>query len=936
MRNQGCVNGTLDEANYSSPMPVIGYVAVATLICLLFMLFDIFAGFREKKRWIPCRFFPLNSVTLTLVAIATKLPVDLTTPMPSAQDQFSKLTGTMLVCIYMGFIMPSLGLTRKSECFSNMVSLTIFVATVFVNSCIQMHTGVIFLFRGENIIVLWFMMLLLVTLWISAKIVNTQKEISTDYIKEQFTNGKGSLLRRLKVCYLHSYATNPQFSLCTKLICPSTCAICVICTAILVRGIIRLFVLKELVVCKRTSDYKWSMWAIVASQVITVFVGCLGTILRLVTMAEHVEGDDLKDACEGIIDNCWLGNRAVTVFISPPIAVVVWIEGLVIAPYTIVAKLVKGFREGRESDDGGCFSICKPDDDDNNDAMKEFKWIQTREMGLDDWTLKKGLQDMKRWVEPVNKIKSSNHLIKLLSETPSRDSLTIFLIQNHSDPAKQRYKISTLSMVILTKVATIFIPSTMSHSLFNSLDEVLEVIHYIDRRMNASSFKSKTKSIVSKALWAGKSVKSFNMEPKFVGSTFGLLLDQAIENIIDLKQRLILEDDVNVKEEVAVIIDFIEHKSYASIEELINNVQQLYVDMLNKFLTQLPGVIFKDIVESPPEDLEERVKLALKIVHKIEKLEAFLQWSFPVGTTISNLIADEVTSIIVHENRSMTTSESNGSANIFTCVGTGKITNVENLKSAPPEINCNTNNVLRPSGELELCKDIDSVLVAVLCIILSIVLIQAVLRSFILKQLLFLCDGSSDYLWSVWVILATQVVTILVGGLGTSFRCSGGNLNSEQTECSDIKEFQDLIRPGEKGLEEWTLRMGSRDMNKWMELSKNNAPNYNINRILSKSALSEDSLINQFKGPAARTCNISSLTVVFLVRIATVCTPPTVGASLSTALNEVFEVIHFVEKKMGSTSFENKRKFKLAKAALEGPNSRDDLQRICKIYRIEA
>ncbi|KAK9138667.1 hypothetical protein Sjap_009261 [Stephania japonica] len=75
MRSQGCVNGTLDEANYSSPMPMIGlYVAAATLVCLLFMLFDILAGFREKKRWIPCRFFPLNSVTLTLLAIATKLP----------------------------------------------------------------------------------------------------------------------------------------------------------------------------------------------------------------------------------------------------------------------------------------------------------------------------------------------------------------------------------------------------------------------------------------------------------------------------------------------------------------------------------------------------------------------------------------------------------------------------------------------------------------------------------------------------------------------------------------------------------------------------------------------------------------------------------------------------------------------------------------------
>ncbi|KAK9138677.1 hypothetical protein Sjap_009271 [Stephania japonica] len=62
-------------------------------------------------------------------------------------------------------------------------------------------------------------------------------------------------------------------------------------------------------------------------------------------------------------------------------------------------------------------------------------------MKLDDWTLKKGIKDMKRWMYPVDKIKSTDHLIKILSGTPpSRDSLT-FLLQNRSDPAKQRHHI---------------------------------------------------------------------------------------------------------------------------------------------------------------------------------------------------------------------------------------------------------------------------------------------------------------------------------------------------------------------------------------------------------------------------------------------------------------------------------------------------------------
>ncbi|KAK9137734.1 hypothetical protein Sjap_008328 [Stephania japonica] len=92
-----CAYGALDNSNYSSPMPLIGlYITAATLVCLFFILVDVSVGFRNRKRWLPCRFFSLNSVTLTLLSIAVKLPVDLTSPMPGVQDQLSKLTEFIL------------------------------------------------------------------------------------------------------------------------------------------------------------------------------------------------------------------------------------------------------------------------------------------------------------------------------------------------------------------------------------------------------------------------------------------------------------------------------------------------------------------------------------------------------------------------------------------------------------------------------------------------------------------------------------------------------------------------------------------------------------------------------------------------------------------------------------------------------------------------
>ncbi|KAK9152845.1 hypothetical protein Sjap_000325 [Stephania japonica] len=155
-----------DNSSFSSPVPIIGlYVVGANLVCLLLITRDMYAGFRDRKRWLPCHLFSLNSLTLTLIAIATKLPVDLTTVMPSAQDQLSKLTGTVFLCICLGFFMPSLGSTTYSECMSNMASLTILVITVLVNIGVQMYTGLINSFHREHKIILCCMMLMLAALW---------------------------------------------------------------------------------------------------------------------------------------------------------------------------------------------------------------------------------------------------------------------------------------------------------------------------------------------------------------------------------------------------------------------------------------------------------------------------------------------------------------------------------------------------------------------------------------------------------------------------------------------------------------------------------------------------------------------------------------------------------------------------------------------------
>ncbi|KAI3743573.1 hypothetical protein L1987_61283 [Smallanthus sonchifolius] len=60
-------------------MPWVGlYTAVASTICILAMSADVIQAFKQWKLWFPNKFFTLNATTITLIAIAMKLPVDLT------------------------------------------------------------------------------------------------------------------------------------------------------------------------------------------------------------------------------------------------------------------------------------------------------------------------------------------------------------------------------------------------------------------------------------------------------------------------------------------------------------------------------------------------------------------------------------------------------------------------------------------------------------------------------------------------------------------------------------------------------------------------------------------------------------------------------------------------------------------------------------------
>lgn len=66
------------------------YIAIASLVCTLSCLWHFVMVFEMKILWFSCNFFSLNVASITVIIVAMKLHVDLTSEMPSVTPQPEK------------------------------------------------------------------------------------------------------------------------------------------------------------------------------------------------------------------------------------------------------------------------------------------------------------------------------------------------------------------------------------------------------------------------------------------------------------------------------------------------------------------------------------------------------------------------------------------------------------------------------------------------------------------------------------------------------------------------------------------------------------------------------------------------------------------------------------------------------------------------------
>ncbi|KAL7618584.1 hypothetical protein Lser_V15G01839 [Lactuca serriola] len=139
-------------------MPWVGlYICVASLVCTLAMVADVFRGFGQWKLWFPCRFFTINAASITLIAISTKLLVDLSTNLSDDHENIAKFVSICFLVAMLANILPSLGLMNDKELLLNTVALCILILTINVNMWIQVIIA-------QSSLVSWTTILLLILL----------------------------------------------------------------------------------------------------------------------------------------------------------------------------------------------------------------------------------------------------------------------------------------------------------------------------------------------------------------------------------------------------------------------------------------------------------------------------------------------------------------------------------------------------------------------------------------------------------------------------------------------------------------------------------------------------------------------------------------------------------------------------------------------------
>ncbi|KAJ9559321.1 hypothetical protein OSB04_013935 [Centaurea solstitialis] len=203
-------------------MPWVGlYVAIASFICTLAMAADVFQGFRQRKLWFPCSFFTLNATSITLIAIAMKLPVDLSDD--PENDWIMKSISMVFFFTMLANFLPSLASMDDRELFANMIALGILIITIIVNMCYQLAAmNYLLTYSLVEVSVMGFFPIWL--FWVALTVPTSRRVLDHQYKElhklalncEKIKFSSKELIHHVKRYWMMAETGNPQFVLASS------------------------------------------------------------------------------------------------------------------------------------------------------------------------------------------------------------------------------------------------------------------------------------------------------------------------------------------------------------------------------------------------------------------------------------------------------------------------------------------------------------------------------------------------------------------------------------------------------------------------------------------------------------------------------------------------------------------------------------------------
>nr|XP_043612043.1 uncharacterized protein LOC122583733 [Erigeron canadensis] len=659
-------------------MPWVGlYVAMASLVYTLAMAADVFQGFRKLKLWFPNRFFTLNTASITLIAIAMKLLVDLNVDLESIDDGDvdAKLTSIFFLVTMLANFLPSLGLMDDRELLLNMVAWGILIGNIWI----QIIIGGLFRKRVSFLVMIPLLWVFSVALTVppSRRTLELKyKELQRSEFNQQEINFSYKDLRNnVKKYWMMAETGNPQFVIACSQV---SSAFGVICVLLMLLALLLLFV-KVVFFDKSlydTSDYKWSLKVIIIVDLLGTVVGSIAPIFRCLTSFSyfslsikwsmnhlnvfkiekhwihmlqewkhsHVSSHIPGRGCKKVF--LFFRNMLLNFCIALQVIVVVMCKTICLIPTILLITL------------SCCWYICK--------SVLKMSKKEPNVSGMDG---KSEIEEYRKYVIQIeddaklservikNTFNSITQLLHVSEKKRPRNLMTLLqkstgfigVVEFDSEqvPSSEKFQ-NSWSLVTLTLTAIVIalpnIAKDHVKGLLEGMKEGLQIVRVVEESINSSDELEKVMRRTSRRVgtdievyrrWLGVNLRKKAREGKTSKEILQLLRNKAEKTVEEFEspKNFILDPSFHkfiAAKSMSRITQTLLHRynnqeNWPTDNEVFEQVSTIIADILYACFTNLPRVITMKCHHDAIEKRQDSIRTAAQVLGKSKEILEILE-----------------------------------------------------------------------------------------------------------------------------------------------------------------------------------------------------------------------------------------------------------------------------------------------------------------------